>query len=75
MAKKHTVIIDDINDGESKELIEKVKTRFDAANQKTFDLYRRFYRGRIRRKSCPAYDLSPKRAQSGGTSKTARICA
>ena len=45
MAKKHTVIIDDINDGESKELIEKVKTRFDAANQKTFDLIEDFTAG------------------------------
>ena len=45
MAKKHTVIIDDINDGESKELIEKVKTRFDAANQKTFDLIEDFIEG------------------------------
>ena len=45
MAKKHTVIIDDINDGESKELIEKVKTRFDAANQKTFDLIEDFIAG------------------------------
>lgn len=45
MAKKHTVIIDDINDGESKELIEKVKSRFDAANQKTFDLIEDFIAG------------------------------
>lgn len=45
MAKNHAVIIDDINDGESKELIEKVKTRFDAANQKTFDLIEDFIAG------------------------------
>lgn len=45
MAKKHTVIIDDINDGESKELIEKVKSRFDAANQKTFNLIEDFIAG------------------------------
>lgn len=45
MAKKHTVIIDDINDGESKELIEKVRARFDAANQKTFDLIEGFIAG------------------------------
>ena len=45
MAKERTVIIDDINDGESKELIEKVKTRFDAANQKTFDLIEDFIAG------------------------------
>ena len=45
MAKKHTVIIDDINDGESKELIEKVKTRFDEANQKTFGLIEDFIAG------------------------------
>ncbi len=45
MAKKHTVIIDDINDGESKELIEKVKTRFDVANQKTFNIIEDFIAG------------------------------
>ena len=45
MAKNHTVIIDDTNDGESKELIEKVKTRFDAANQKTFGLIEDFIAG------------------------------
>lgn len=45
MAKKHTVIIDDINDGESKELIEKVKSRFDAANQKTFNIIEDFISG------------------------------
>lgn len=45
MAKKHTVIIDDINDGESKELIEKVRARFDAVNQKTFDLIEDFIAG------------------------------
>ena len=45
MAKKHTVIIDDINDGESKELIEKVKSRFDAANQKTFKIIEDFIAG------------------------------
>ena len=45
MAKERTVIIDDINDGESKELIEKVKTRFDTANQKTFSLIEDFIAG------------------------------
>ena len=45
MAKEHTVIINDINDGESKELIEKVKSRFDAANQKTFNLIEDFIAG------------------------------
>lgn len=45
MAKNHTVIIDDTNDGEPKGLIEKVKTRFDAANQKTFDLIEDFIAG------------------------------
>jgi len=45
MAKKHTVIIDDTNDGESKELIEKVKSRFDAANQKTFNIIEDFIAG------------------------------
>lgn len=45
MAKKHTVIIDDINDGESKELIEKVRARFDAANQKTFNIIEDFIAG------------------------------
>ena len=45
MAKKHTVIIDDTNDGESKELIEKVKSRFDAANQKTFKIIEDFIAG------------------------------
>ncbi|MBR1858757.1 MAG: hypothetical protein IJ797_04610, partial [Selenomonadaceae bacterium] len=45
MAKNHTVIIDDINDGESKELIEKVKSRFDAANQKTFKIMEDFIAG------------------------------
>lgn len=45
MAKKHTVIIDDINDGESKELIEKVRARFDATNQKTFNIIEDFIAG------------------------------
>ena len=45
MAKEHTVIIDDTNNGESKELIEKVKTRFDAANQKTFKIIEDFIAG------------------------------
>ncbi|MBQ9282002.1 MAG: hypothetical protein IJ207_07355 [Treponema sp.] len=45
MAKEHTVIIDDTNDGESKELIEKVKTRFDAVNQKTFKIIEDFIAG------------------------------
>ena len=45
MAKKHTVIIDDINDGESKERIKKVRARFDAANQKTFNLIEDFIAG------------------------------
>ena len=59
MAKKHTVIIDDTNDGESKNI----------------QYNRRFYRGRVRRKSCQASGLSPKRAQVSGTSKPARNCA
>ena len=45
MAKEHTVIIDDTNGGESKERTEKVKSRFDAANQKTFDLIEDFIMG------------------------------
>ena len=45
MAKNHTVIIDDTKGGESKELIEKVKTRFDAANQKTFRIIEDFIAG------------------------------
>ena len=45
MAKKHTVIIDDTNDGESKELIKKVRARFDAANQKTFNIIEDFIVG------------------------------
>ena len=45
MAKEHTVIIDDTNDGESKERIKKVRTRFDAANQKTFKLIEDFIEG------------------------------
>lgn len=45
MAKERTVIIDDTNDGESKELIEKVKSRFDAANQKTFNIIEDFIAG------------------------------
>lgn len=45
MAKNHAVIIDDINDGESKELIEKVKSRFDAVNQKTFKIIEDFIAG------------------------------
>ena len=45
MAKEHTVIIDDTKGGESKELIEKVKSRFDAANQKTFNLIEDFIAG------------------------------
>ena len=45
MAKNHTVIIDDTKGGEANELIEKVKTRFDAANQKTFDLIDDFIAG------------------------------
>lgn len=45
MAKEGTVIIDDTTDGESKELIEKVKTRFDVANQKTFSTIEDFIAG------------------------------
>ncbi len=45
MAKEHTVIIDDTNDGESKELIKKVMARFDAANQKTFKIIEDFIAG------------------------------
>ena len=45
MAKEHTVIIDDTNESETKERIEKVKSRFDAANQKTFDLIEDFIAG------------------------------
>jgi len=45
MAKEHTVIIDDTNDGESKERIKKVRARFDAANQKTFKLIEDFIEG------------------------------
>ena len=45
MAKERTVIIDDINDGESKERIKKVRARFDAANQKTFNLIEDFIAG------------------------------
>lgn len=42
MAKKPTVIIDDTNDNKSKKIIEKVKARFDAANQKTFKIIEDF---------------------------------
>ena len=45
MAKEHTVIINDTNNGESKELIKKVRARFDAANQKTFNLIEDFIAG------------------------------
>ena len=45
MAKEHTVIIDDTNDGETKERIEKGKSRFDAANQKTFNIIEDFIAG------------------------------
>ena len=45
MAKKHTVIIDDTNESETKERIEKVKSRFDAANQKTFNIIEDFIAG------------------------------
>ncbi len=45
MAKKPTIIIDDTNDGESKKIIEKVKSRFDAANQKTFKIIEDFIAG------------------------------
>lgn len=45
MAKERTVIIDDTTDGESKELIKKVRARFDAANQKTFNLIEDFIAG------------------------------
>ena len=45
MAKERTVIIDDTNDGESKELIKKVRARFDAANQKTFKIIEDFIAG------------------------------
>ena len=45
MAKERTVIIDDTNDGESKELIKKVRARFDAANQKTFNIIEDFIAG------------------------------
>ena len=45
MAKERTVIIDDTNDGESKELIKKVRARFDAANQKTFNVIEDFIAG------------------------------
>lgn len=45
MAKNHAVIIDDTNDGESKERIKKVRARFDAANQKTFNLIEDFIAG------------------------------
>ena len=45
MAKKPTIIIDDTNDGESQKIIEKVKSRFDAANQKTFKIIEDFIAG------------------------------
>ena len=45
MAKEHTVIIDDTNESETKERIEKVKSRFDAANQKTFNIIEDFIAG------------------------------
>ena len=45
MAKERTVIIDDTNDGESKELIKKVRARFDAANQKIFNIIEDFIAG------------------------------
>jgi len=45
MAKKHTVIIDDITEEKKKEIIEKVKGRFDAANQKTFNIIEGFIAG------------------------------
>lgn len=45
MAKERTVIIDDTNESETKERIEKVKSRFDAANQKTFNLIEDFIAG------------------------------
>ena len=45
MAKEHTVIIDDMNDDETKEVIEKVRARFDAANQKTFSIIENFIAG------------------------------
>ena len=45
MAKERTVIIDDTTDGESKERIKKVRARFDAANQKTFNLIENFIAG------------------------------
>lgn len=45
MAKNHTVIIDDTKGGESKERIKKVRARFDAANQKTFNLIEDFIAG------------------------------
>ena len=45
MAKERMVIIDDTDDGESKELIKKVRARFDAANQKTFNIIEDFIAG------------------------------
>lgn len=45
MAKERTVIIDDTNDDETKEVIEKVRARFDAANQKTFSIIENFIAG------------------------------
>ena len=45
MAKERTVIIDDTNDDETKEVIEKVSARFDAANQKTFSIIENFIVG------------------------------
>lgn len=45
MAKKRTVIIDDISKEKSNEALKIIKSRFDAANQKTFNIIEDFIAG------------------------------
>ena len=45
MAKKPTEINDDMNDGKAKEIIEEIRNRFDAANQKSFKIIEDFIAG------------------------------
>lgn len=69
MAKERTVIIDDTNDGESKELIKKVRARFDAANQKTFNIIEDFIAGGYEKNLARLLVYLPKERRSAALQK------
>ena len=72
MEKKHTVIIDDTND-ESKEVIQKVKARFDAANQKTFNIIEDFIAGGYEENLARLLVYLPKERRAGALQSLPKI--